>query len=181
MRNTFLEKSPFEFCILSIAIKYEMGKWWQKSYPSPDKSLIWESDWYANCSYQHFTENSHKHTSSNFFQIFASSSRWVEWVLRSKASQLFLSATSGYLIIIGWGWERVCVICRSCRRRQIAPTEALDNSRHHAKTKFHNYFIIHLRFIPTLYKFSYFNKMLELLYLISKMLFPLLLASAHYS
>ena len=37
------------------------------------------------------------------------------------------------------------------------------NSRYHAKTKFHNYFTIHLRFIPTLYKFNYFNKMLELL------------------
>ena len=42
----------------------------------------------------------------------------------------------------------------------------LDNSRYHAKTEFNNYFIIHIRFIPTSYKFNYFDKMLELLHLI---------------
>ena len=56
----------------------------------------------------------------------------------------------------------------------------LDNSCYPAKTEFNNYLIIHLRFIPTSYKFNYFNKMLELLYFISKMLL-LLLTSAHYS
>ena len=56
----------------------------------------------------------------------------------------------------------------------------LDNSRYHVKTEFNNYFIIHIRFIPTSYKFIYFDKMLELLNFISKM-FSLLLASAHYS
>ena len=65
---------------------------------------------------------------------------------------------------------KVGVICRS----------RLDNSRCHAKTEFNSYFIIHIRFIPTSYKFNYFDKILELLYFISKM-FPLLLASAHCS
>ena len=64
----------------------------------------------------------------------------------------------------------VGVICRS----------HLDNFRYHAKTEFNSYFIIHIRFIPTSYKFNYFDKMLEQLYFISKM-FSLLLASAHYS
>ena len=31
-----------------------------------------------------------------------------------------------------------------------------DNSRYHAKTEFNDYFIIHIRFIPTSYKFNYF-------------------------
>ena len=59
-------------------------------------------------------------------------------------------------------------------------SQGLDNSGYHAKTKFNNYFIIHIRFIPTSYKFNYFDKMLELLYFISKM-FPLLLGSAHHN
>ena len=52
---------------------------------------------------------------------------------------------------------KVGVICRS----------RLDNSRYHAKTEFTSYFIIHIRFIPTSYKFNYFDmyEMLELLYL----------------
>ena len=53
-------------------------------------------------------------------------------------------------------------------------------SRYYAKTEFNNYFIIHIGFMPNSYKFNYFDKMLELLYLISKM-FPLLLTSADYS
>ena len=45
----------------------------------------------------------------------------------------------------------------------IMPTEAL------IIPELNNYFIIHIRFIPTSYKFNYFDKMLELL------------ASVHYS
>ena len=47
----------------------------------------------------------------------------------------------------------------------------LDNSRYHTKTEFNNYFIF-IRFIPTSYKFNYFDKMLELLYLIFQKSFP---------
>ena len=50
--------------------------------------------------------------------------------------------------------------------------QGLDNSRYHTKTEFNNYFIIHIRFIPTSYKFNYFDKMLELLYLIFQKSFP---------
>ena len=58
--------------------------------------------------------------------------------------------------------------------RIIKAKVGLDDSRYHAKTEFNNYFIIHIRFIPTSYKFNYFDKMLEPLYFILEM-FPLLL------
>ena len=70
--------------------------------------------------------------------------------------------------------ERLSVMSRSIANRN------LDDYRYHAKTEYNNYFIIHTRFLRTSYKFNNFNKMLELLYFISKMLL-LLLASAHYS